>query len=377
MVSSKFSAAAVALAAARLAVAQTHTLCSPMKKDCPDVPAFGNGEHVIDFTKGSSDEFVLAAGTTLTYDGPKGAVFTISKEGNAPTISSNKFLMFGSVEVITQAAFGAGIVTSVVLQADDLDEIDWEWIGNDYKQVQTNYFSKGDDSTFDRGGYHNVANPQTTFNNYTIDWTKDYVRWYINGAQVRELKYADAKGGKTFPQSPCQVKIGTWIAGRKDAPKGTVEWAGGYTDFAQGPFLAYYQTVKVRDYQKGESGAKAYHYGDRSGTWESVQVLKDGSSTGPKPSSSGTVAPSSSSSAPTSSDAPTSSATTLQPTPSPSNTGVPGGANNNTSTGGPRPTGTGANPANPGQSAPPSAGVRSAVSFAGLAAAVFLSSLLL
>lgn len=30
---------------------------------------------------------------------------------------------------------GMGIVSCVVLELDDLDEIDWEWIGGEWKEV--------------------------------------------------------------------------------------------------------------------------------------------------------------------------------------------------------------------------------------------------
>ena len=61
----------------------------------------------------------------MDYDPEKGAVFSISSDGNAPTITSTKYIFFGRVEIVIQAAFGVGIVTSAVLQSDCLDEIDW------------------------------------------------------------------------------------------------------------------------------------------------------------------------------------------------------------------------------------------------------------
>jgi hypothetical protein len=40
------------------------------------------------------------------------------------------------------AAKGQGIISSVVLQSQDLDEVDWEWIGGQEGKVQANYFGK-------------------------------------------------------------------------------------------------------------------------------------------------------------------------------------------------------------------------------------------
>ncbi|KAI0113373.1 glycoside hydrolase family 16 protein [Daldinia grandis] len=277
MFSKLLSTATVVLAATQLVSAQTFTDCDPTKKKCADDPALGSTV-TVDFTKGENSLFKVAEGTKLTYD-KNGAVFTINKETEAPTITSNKYIFFGKVDVEVQASAGTGIVTSFVLQSDDLDEIDWEWLGGDKAQVQTNYFGKGDTTTYDRGAYHDVANPQDTTYKYTIDWTKDYVRWFINDKQVRELKYADAKGGSRFPQTPMQIKLGTWVAGRSDAPEGTVQWAGGKTDFSQAPFIAHYKSLTIQDYSNGVKNAEKYSWADGSdGSYESIKVITgDGS----------------------------------------------------------------------------------------------------
>lgn len=272
MFSKTFSTAAAVLAVAQLASAQTYTECNPTEKTCPADEAFGSTVDV-DFTKGKNENFYEFDGTKIDYT-DEGAVFTINKESDAPTIGTNKYIFFGKVDVTVQASFGQGVVTSFVLQSDDLDEIDWEWLGGDTTQVQTNYFGKGDTTTYDRGAYHDVANPQTSTHTYTVDWTKDYVRWSIDGTQVRELTYAEAKEGTRFPQTPMQIRLGTWVAGRADAPKGTVEWAGGYTDFSKAPFIAYYKEIKITDYSNGVDGASKYVWDDGSdGSYQSIQVV--------------------------------------------------------------------------------------------------------
>jgi beta-glucanase (GH16 family) len=235
----------------------------------------------VDFTKGKNSFFKEADGTTITYS-DQGAAFTMKKETEAPTVTSTKYIFFGKIDVEVQVAPGTGVVTSFVLQSDDRDEIDWEWLGGDTAQVQTNYFGKGDDSTFDRGGYSPVSNPQTTTHTYTIDWTKDYVHWIIDGKLVRELKYSDAKGGTRFPQTPAQIKLGTWDAGSSTSPDGTVQWAGGRTDFSKGPFTAYYKSITIQDYAGGVSNAKQYVWADGSdGSYQSIKVeTTDGSVSG-------------------------------------------------------------------------------------------------
>jgi beta-glucanase (GH16 family) len=263
--------------------------------ECDPDPAVG-GTTVVDFTQGANDFFTLATGTTLTYDNEKGAVFKIESEGQAPTITSTKYIFFGKVDVWVQASVGTGVVTSFVLQSDDLDEIDWEWLGGDTTQVQTNYFSKGDTTTYDRGGYSSVANPQSEVHKYTIDWTADALNWLIDDVVVRTLTYDDAKGGTTYPQTPMQIKLGTWVAGGADSPEGTVEWAGGHTDFSQAPFIGYYQKVSITDYANGAKNAVSYTYDGTSGTYDSIKIVTGDGSTASGTSSSSSSSPSSKSS---------------------------------------------------------------------------------
>jgi beta-glucanase (GH16 family) len=101
------------------------------------------------------------------------------------------------------------------------EQIDWEWLGGDNAQVQSNYFSKGDVSTYDRGAFHPVANPIGQFHVYSIEWTPSVINWIIDDTVVRTLTYEDAKGGSAFPQTPMQIKLGTWCAGSPDAAEGS------------------------------------------------------------------------------------------------------------------------------------------------------------
>lgn len=277
MFSKGLSLTVVALAASGLVSAQTSSLCNPVKGDKCKPDDAAPDSLTIDFTKGASDFFDIAAGTKLSYDGGKGAVFSISKDTDAPTITSKEYIFFGRVDVWCQVAPGAGIVSSFVLQSDDLDEIDWEWLGADTAQAQTNYFSKGDTSTYDRGGFSPVSNPQSQVYKYSIDWTSSSLTWLINDNPVRVLNYNDAKGGSTYPQTPMQIKLGTWVAGRSGAPEGTINWAGGLANFANGPFNAYFKQINVVNYNNGVKGATSYVYGDTSGTMGSIIVKTDGS----------------------------------------------------------------------------------------------------
>lgn len=247
------------------ATAQTYTTCNPLKETCNACPAL-SGSLDTSFIDGGSSRYEAYLTTNKVTYTDKGAAFTISQKGDSPSVESDFFIMFGHIEFVAQAAPGKGIVSSMVLISDDLDEIDLEWVGSDTLQVQSNYFSKGDTSTYTRGAYHSVTSPQSTMNTYAIDWTSERIVWYINGNAVRTLTNS---GDGTYPQSPMQVRFGSWAGGDPSNNPGTIQWAGGVTDYSAGPYVYYVKSIKVQDYSTGSE----YKYTDHSGSWTSIAAV--------------------------------------------------------------------------------------------------------
>ncbi|KAI6880743.1 concanavalin A-like lectin/glucanase [Hortaea werneckii] len=267
----RLSATAVAFAAALpYAFAQTSTDCDPLEKTCPNDTGLNSKSFSADFTSdGGLDSWTEAVATNIEI-GDQGAEFSISDGKDAPTVETDFYIFFGRVDVTMKAAPGQGIVSSVVLESDDLDEIDWEWLGGDTTQVQTNFFGKGNTTTYDRGGFSSVSSPQDTFHTYTIDWNEERIEWIIDGSTVRTVTYDDpvALGGKNYPQTPMRVKLGSWCGGCAKA-EATVEWAGGKTTFDNAPYIMYVKSVEITN----NNPAKAYKYGDKSGSYESIKLL--------------------------------------------------------------------------------------------------------
>jgi beta-glucanase (GH16 family) len=98
-----------------------------------------------------------------------------------------------------------------------------EWLGGNTTVVETNYFGKGNTTTYDRAIYYTVDDPQDNWHTYTIDWTSEYIKWYVDGTLVRTLLYADALDGYNFPQTPMLIKLGIWDGGAADESTGTVD----------------------------------------------------------------------------------------------------------------------------------------------------------
>lgn len=243
----------------------------------------------------------MAGTATLRLDSVPGLgrtlIFPIENEVEAPAVTASKYIFFGRVSITLQAAPGVGIVTSVVLQSDDLDEITWEWVGGDNAHVQTVYFSKGNTETNDRVTYVPVKDPLSSLHTYTVQWYSDKLEWMVDDVVVRTLVYNEADNGKPngYPQAPMVLKVGTWVAGKKTASQGTIDWAGGLADFSKGPFNAYVKNITMEDHMKGARNATQYRYLDQTGWAQNIKVeaLVEGendtvvTSTGGPPESSG------------------------------------------------------------------------------------------
>ncbi|PSR83186.1 concanavalin A-like lectin/glucanase domain-containing protein [Coniella lustricola] len=259
--------AAVGASLVSMAAGQTSTSCNPTEKTCPSDAGLTASSYTVDFREGASSDWSMTY-QNATYDATNGAAFTITASGDAPTMQSDFYVFFGEVTVRMKTSAGTGIVSTAILESDDLDEVDWEFLGGTATNVQTNYFGKGNTTTYDREQDAAIADSQSDFHNYTLIWTEASCTWLVDGVSVRVLNYADALDGQNYPQTPMRVKLGIWAGGDSTEPEGTIEWAGGETDYSQGPFTAYIQSVSIVNYNPAES----YTYGDLTGSYESIEI---------------------------------------------------------------------------------------------------------
>ncbi|KAH6666863.1 glycoside hydrolase family 16 protein [Halenospora varia] len=252
-------------------LAQTWSACNPMwgNVTCPNNPALGTTHDFVFNTSSAVTTTFNQTSGSLAF-GTNGAEFTVAKRGDSPTIQSKWYIFFGTVSVVMRAATGQGIISSIVLESDDLDEVDWEFMGGNATHAETNYFGKGNTTSFDRAIYYPVdTDVRDNFHNYTLDWTAERLIWMIDGKVVRTLPYAAANEGKNYPQTPMNLRLGIWAGGDPSMPNGTIEWAGGPTDFTKGPYTMYVKSADVRDQSTGAE----YQWTDTSGNWQSIKAI--------------------------------------------------------------------------------------------------------
>lgn len=206
MLSLALSAVALLSALLPTTLAQTYTSCNPLNTTgCPDMPALG-GNTTFKFNTSLYDEHWTQPNQGKIDWNENGATFTVAKSGDSPLIQSKFYLFFGRMEVVMKAAPGQGIISSAVLQSDCRDEIDWEFMGSK-SIVATAYFGKGNNTwTPGRGADFDMSPPQDNFHNYTFDWTRERIQWWLDGKMIRELKKEDAEPGgdapSNYPQTP-------------------------------------------------------------------------------------------------------------------------------------------------------------------------------
>jgi beta-glucanase (GH16 family) len=186
------------------------------------MPALG-GNATFNFNETYNEDIWTKKNQGTIRQTEQGTEFIVQKEGDSAQLVSSFYMLFGRLEIVMKAAGGQGIVSSAILQSECLDEIDWEFLGGKNARVYTNYFGKGNMTDLTRGKDYESVATQDGFHNYTIDWTKDRVQWYVDGKMVRELKPDEALGGKNYPQTPMNIRLGPWAGGDvKNNNEGTV-----------------------------------------------------------------------------------------------------------------------------------------------------------
>ena len=201
--------------------------------------------------------------------GAQGAELSFAKRFDSPTFYTKFKFLFGHIEYVVQGAPGQGIVSSMVLLSDDLDEIDWEMTGTGGNRVETNYYGKGV-LNYEVAKYVNVDTPQSQFHTYSLDWTADAITWSIDQVVVRTLKASDA--GNYFPQTPMKVSLSLWDGGDPSEPEGTRNWAGGETNLPPPePYTMYIKSVEITNAMP----AHQYQYSDKSGSWQSIKIINE------------------------------------------------------------------------------------------------------
>ncbi|KAI5289148.1 putative glycosidase crf2 [Ascosphaera aggregata] len=201
-------------------------------------------------------------------------IMTMAPDTVGTLLANNHYIWYGKVSARMKSSRGKGVVTAFILMSDVKDEIDFEFVGANLENAETNYYFQGvPDWTKQIGA--SLSDTYENYHTYEIDWKPDHITWSIDGQAVRTLEKADTYNETTkqymFPQTPSRLQLSLWPAGLKSAAQGTVEWAGGYVDWDSedikktGYYYAIVDKVTVECYDppaNSGDGDKSYIYKD-------------------------------------------------------------------------------------------------------------------
>ncbi len=168
---------------------------------------------------------------------------------------------YGRIEIRMKSAAGSGILTTLFTYHDTppfsvakWNEIDIEIMGRYPNEVQYNTITPGQVNHVYRDTLK--YNPHLSFHVYAIEWTPDYVAWFVDGHE----SYRQTESHVTTLTREQKIMMNMW-------QPNFVAWAGAF-DPATLPFYGYYDWVKYYAYTPGVGDNFTLQWTDNFDSWD-------------------------------------------------------------------------------------------------------------
>lgn len=181
-----------------------------------------------------------------------------AKEYKGAEIFSNDTHLYGRYEMRMQMASGSGVLSTFFtykngseVGATFWEEIDIEVFGkNNATQWQSNIILGSSRPTIQSEITHTAdTSLADAYHTYVVEWTPDYVAWFLDGVEVRRITGTSTVTSLTNPQS---LRFNLWSSE-------SVPWAGAWDD----SILPVYQFVNYIDYKAYNATTKTFEGGWR------------------------------------------------------------------------------------------------------------------
>ncbi|CCF60747.1 hypothetical protein KAFR_0L01380 [Kazachstania africana CBS 2517] len=191
-------------------------------------------------------------------DTTKDILLTMPKRTTGTLIASTKEFLYGKIGLNMKTARSQGVVTAIVIISQVGDEIDYEFLGGDLFNVQTNYYYQGELDYTKMVHLPLTGNTFDNYHRYEIDWDEEKISWIIDGEIRRTLFKKDTWDGQRYryPQTPSRLEVAVWPGGADTNHPGTIQWAGGLIDWENSPdilekgqFYAQINEIKITPHQ--------------------------------------------------------------------------------------------------------------------------------
>lgn len=169
---------------------------------------------------------------------------SFAKPYKGAEIFSSESVLYGRYEIRMQVAKGSGVLSTFFTYKNGSEvgdtfweEIDIEVFGkNNATEWQSNIILGSTRPTIHSEQTHSTdVSLADAYHTYVLEWTPDYVAWYLDGEEVRRINGTSTVTSLTNPQS---LRFNIWSS---ESP----EWVGPWDD----SILPVYQYVNYIEYQ--------------------------------------------------------------------------------------------------------------------------------
>lgn len=173
-------------------------------------------------------------------------------------IYSNDSVLYGRFEIRMQVAKGSGILSTFFTYKNGSEvgntfweEIDIEVFGkNNATEWQSNIILGSSRPTLHVEQVHSLTQSLgDAYHTYVLEWTPDYVAWFLDGVEVRRITGTSTVTSLTNAQS---LRFNLWSSE-------SAEWVGPWDD----SILPVYQFINYIDYQAYNATTKTFEGGWR------------------------------------------------------------------------------------------------------------------
>ncbi|KAJ1982216.1 transglycosylase [Dimargaris xerosporica] len=193
------------------------------------------------------DYFSLDCEANISVDDDGVMALLMNESCFSPTLIYNQAnIHYGMAKVVLKPAKQLGAVTAIVRGVWGEGEIDYEFtplLPNGHVQ-SIYYLGHGEPNSGGDLEMHGDPNNKNgtvydDFHEFGIEYTPEYVRWLIDGVEVRKDV---ATPDKPIPKNAYAFNINVWNAGSTSPG-----WAG-ETDWDEGPHVTYVKQVSFESY---------------------------------------------------------------------------------------------------------------------------------
>ncbi|CDH08724.1 related to glycosidase CRR1 [Zygosaccharomyces bailii ISA1307] len=183
-------------------------------------------------------------------------VLSMPRRSSGSLIAASQSFLYGKASVRMRTGRSRGVITAMVLISAVGDEIDYELLGSQREEVQSNYFSKGELVYTNMKRISLPSDSWANYHDYEIDWNEERIQWIVDGQIARTLRKDETWDKELqkykYPHTPMRLEVALWPGGSEKNHPGTIEWAGGLIDWDNAPdmiekgqFTAHLQQMQV------------------------------------------------------------------------------------------------------------------------------------